>query len=163
MAHGASPLMLAATPDHASGISDVLRRLTAAGQRSRPDDPGFVLDYYIQHPNRISCTVACDPDGAVLGFQSLKLATPGNPYDVAPGWGVIGTNISPAAAHQGIGKALFRVTRAAAEDAGLPDIDATIGADNVAGLAYYAAMGFRTYRHIDGAVCKRFSPKMGAA
>ena len=144
----------AATADDAVRISDVLVRLTAAGLRTRPDDPGFVLQNYIKPADGILCAVAQDDDNAILGLQSLKRATPGNPYGVTPGWGIIGTHISPDAARQGIGKALFGVVAHAARDAGLPFIDATIAATNAGGLAYYEAMGFRTYREIDGAICK---------
>jgi len=46
---------------------------------------------------------------------------------------------------RGVGSALFPVTRVAAEELGLKFINATIRADNVSGLAYYAKMGFETY------------------
>ncbi|MHC2364347.1 ribosomal protein S18 acetylase RimI-like enzyme [Rhizobium leguminosarum] len=45
----------------------------------------------------------------------------------------------------GVGSALFPTTRAAAEELGLEFINATIRADNVSGLGYYAKMGFETY------------------
>ncbi len=146
-----------ATADDAIGMSVVLRSLTAAGLRTRPDSPEFALQNYIAPADGILCSVAESEAGAILGLQSLKRASPGNPYRVTSGWGIIGTHISPDAARQGIGKALFVATLDAARDAGLTDIDATIGADNVQGLAYYEAMGFRNYRRMEGAVCKRFT------
>lgn len=45
----------------------------------------------------------------------------------------------------GVGSALFPATRAAAEELGLEFINATIRADNVGGLAYYAKLGFQLY------------------
>jgi hypothetical protein len=49
---------------------------------------------------------------------------------------------------------LFAQTLDAALGFGLTSIDATIGADNAEGLAYYEAMGFREYRQLEGAVSK---------
>jgi ribosomal protein S18 acetylase RimI-like enzyme len=65
---------------------------------------------------------------------------------VTVGRGVIGTYVKPGLGRRGIGSALFSATAAAARRAALPAIDATIAADNPAGLAYYAAMGFRVHR-----------------
>ncbi|WP_227284552.1 GNAT family N-acetyltransferase [Boseongicola sp. H5] len=138
----------------AGGISDVLEQLVAAGLRSNASDKAFVLSHYIADPHRIACTVAEDGSGRILGLQSLKRATEDNPYGVEPGWGIIGTHVSPQAARRGIGSRLFAASREAAIAAGLRKIDATIGADNSLGLAYYEAMGFRTYRRTDSAICK---------
>ncbi len=146
----------AARDSDADGIGAVLKALAAAGKRSRPSDSEFALAHYIGAPHQVRCTVAVDPDGEILGFQSLKLAIPNNPYGVAVGWGIIGTHIHPLAARRGIGRALFRSTLQAARTAGLPAIDATIGATNAEGRAYYKAMGFRDYRHSEGAVHKSF-------
>jgi len=145
-----------ATPDDADGIAAVLKDLVAAGKRTSQSDADFVLSHYITHPDSIECSVAVDEKGKILGIQSLRHAVIDNAYDVEPGWGIIGTHIHPSAARRGIGKALFRVTLAAAKSAKLPAIDATIGAQNAEGLAYYSAMGFQDYRTMDGAKCKRF-------
>ncbi len=48
------------------------------------------------------------------------------------------------------------MTLKAAEAFGLKDIDASIGADNDMGQAYYEAIGFRTYRTTDDRVCKAY-------
>ncbi|MEM9786277.1 MAG: GNAT family N-acetyltransferase, partial [Pseudomonadota bacterium] len=125
-----------ATPDDVDGMVAVLKALTAAGLRTRPDDPEFTLNHYVQPPNGIRCSVAVDDKG-VRGLQSLTRATEDNPWGVTPGWGIIGTHISPDAARQGIGKQLFTATIKAARGAGLAHIDATIGATNAGGLAYY--------------------------
>ncbi|MEM1315505.1 MAG: GNAT family N-acetyltransferase [Pseudomonadota bacterium] len=136
-------------------MSRLLQELTAAGKRTSPDDADFVRAHYIGGEGKVRCSLAEDA-GGLLGFQSLRRAAAGNVYDVAPGWGVIGTHIRPSAARRGVGRALFAVTLRAAEDAGLPSVDATIAADNPEALAYYEAMGFRTYRTPEGRVCKRF-------
>lgn len=131
--------------DDAEEISAFLKELTASGKRTSPDDEAHVRAYHIEDPAKIRCSVAED-DGSILGFQSLKLAEAGNRWGVPSGWGIIGTHIRPSASRRGVGRALFSVSRAAGEKAGLVDIDATIAADNPEALAYYEAMGFQTYR-----------------
>ncbi|MEM7546202.1 MAG: GNAT family N-acetyltransferase [Pseudomonadota bacterium] len=136
-------------------MSSFLRDLTASGKRKSPDDEAFVLAYYINDPDKIRCTVAED-DGLILGFQSLKRAQDGNQWGVKAGWGIIGTHIRPSAARRGVGRALFDVTRKAAGEAGLTHVDASISATNPEALAYYDAMGFRTYRTPADLICKCF-------
>ncbi|NSX55018.1 GNAT family N-acetyltransferase [Sulfitobacter sp. 1151] len=142
-------------PEDVEQMSSFLRELTASGKRTRPDDEAFVLANYINDPDKICCSVAED-EGVILGFQSLKKAKEGNQWGVEPGWGIIGTHTKPSAARRGVGRALFDMTRKAADEAGLSHIDASIGATNSEGLAYYEAMGFRTYRTLEGTICKRF-------
>ena len=146
----------AASPADAEGMSRVLGEIVDAGGPERKRDAAHVRGHYIAHPDRIECSVALGPEGTILGFQSLKLAVAGNVYGVTPGWGIIGTHVSPAAARRGVGKALFAATRAAAERAGLTDIDATIGAGNATAQSYYEAMGFRDYGDEPGAARKRY-------
>lgn len=136
-------------------ISALLQELTASGKRTRPDDEVFVRTYYINDPDKTCCFVAED-QGEILGFQSLKIAQPGNKWGVEPGWGIIGTHIKPSAARRGVGRTLFDMTRKAATKAGLPHIDASISAANPEALSYYEAMGFRTYRTPTDMICKRF-------
>jgi len=143
-----------AQPSDAAGISEMLQEMAAQGKRNLPSDKDYVLQSYVAHPDTIRCSIALDDGGGILGLQILKRASEGNPYGVAPGWGIIGTHIHPRAARQGIGKALFAQTLAAARGAGLTKIDATIGADNEEGLGYYEAMGFRTYKREEGRICK---------
>ena len=141
----------------AEAMSRVLTDIIAVTQRSRPHDQDFVQNNYIANPHGVLCSVAEDGNGEVLGFQSLIRAVEGNKYGVTAGWGIIGTHVSPRAARRGVGKALFAATKLAAENAGLQNIDATIGADNAVGLAYYDSIGFHTYRTGDNTICKRFS------
>ncbi|MVA55303.1 GNAT family N-acetyltransferase [Agrobacterium vitis] len=146
----------------AQGMSKALDEIFAAGLRKSAGDPEWVLAHYIDHKNRIECSVAQDEDGRILGFQSLRYATADNPYGTPEGWGIIGTHVSPLAARRGVGSALFRETLRAAEAFPVQNIEATIGADNDVGLAYYEAMGFRTYRSSDGLVCKVYRMEAGA-
>lgn len=111
---------------------------------------------YLDNPHQLVCTLALDPHGTVLGFQSLERAWAGNPYGIGPGQGAIGTHIVPDAQGRGVGRRLFDETRRAATEAGVIALDATIGADNAGGIGYYEAMGFRSYRTSPGAVHKRF-------
>jgi L-amino acid N-acyltransferase YncA len=143
-----------ATPADSAAISRMLQALTAADRRTRPSDVDFVRDNYVFARNGVSCFLAMAADGTVLGLQSLKVAEPGNEWNVEPGWGIIGTHVSPAAPRRGIGRALFAETRKAALAAGLTRIDASIGANNAEGRAYCEAMGFRTYRTPAGYDCK---------
>lgn len=145
-----------ATPADAQAMSAILAEILAGWKSERPSDPSHVLAQYIAHPDRVECSVATDANGTILGFQSLRLATADNPYGVAPGWGIIGTYVKRGIGRRGIGSALFAATARAARQAGLEEIDATIGESNEDGQAYYEAMGFRTYRDRPGAVCKRY-------
>jgi len=111
----------------------------------------------VEHPDKIQCLVATSDKGEILGFQSLKLASDANPYGVSPGWGIIGTYVAGDCARRGVGKKLFISTRKAAAAYGVTTIDATIGKTNRLGLAYYDAMGFKTYRTTPDAVCKLYS------
>ncbi|SMO67746.1 GNAT family N-acetyltransferase [Ruegeria faecimaris] len=148
-------ILRSAVVDDAKGISEVLQEIVTAGKRTKPSDESFAKEHYISHCGSIQCTVAVQ-GSQVLGFQALILAVDGNTYGVTAGWGIIGTHIRPSAARMGVGRALFQKTLLAARAAGLPAIDATIGAHNAEGLAYYAAMGFVGYRSHEGAVCKKY-------
>lgn len=149
--------MRAASIDDAEGMSRVLQAIIAHTGRQRPHDTDFVIARYLADPTSLRCTVAVDTSGRIVGFQSLKTAMAGNPYDTPEGWGIIGTHISPHVHRQGVGKRLFAETLRAARHAGLAKIDASIGADNPSGLRYYEAMGFRTYRSSDRIVQKAYS------
>ncbi|WP_210162659.1 GNAT family N-acetyltransferase [Pleomorphomonas koreensis] len=138
-------------------MSIVLRDIIAAWKSDRPSSAEHVRTYYVEHPNRIECLVAVSQQGDILGFQSLQRATDGNPWGVTPGWGFIGTYVKLDSGRRGIGTALFAATRDAARKAGLPSIDATIGEHNDLGLAYYEAMGFRTYRRQPGMISKVYT------
>ncbi|MEP5729832.1 MAG: GNAT family N-acetyltransferase [Sulfitobacter sp.] len=145
-----------ATIDDIPEICTFLMELTAIGKRRLPSDAAYVRSHYIEHPDAIQCAVAQVENGDLLGLQILKHASEGNPYGVTTGWGIIGTHVRPSAARRGIGKALFAATLTAAKAADLKKIDATIGSDNQEGLAYYDAIGFRSYKDLGRRVCKCF-------
>jgi ribosomal protein S18 acetylase RimI-like enzyme len=138
----------------AEAMSDVLQELVTAGKRTKAADVHFVREHYLDHPHRLNCFVSVADAGTLLGFQSLKRADEGNPYETPVGWGIIGTHVRPSAARMGVGSQLFAATLEAARKAELPAIEAYIGEQNDAALAYYESLGFRTYRRSDGVVCK---------
>lgn len=142
-----------ATAEDVPQMSAFLGRIAEMGRRVSPWDEDFVLRNYINAADKIQCALA-EGDGKVLGFQSLKLAKEGNIYGVTAGWGVIGTHVNPDAARRGVGRTLFASTLSAEREYGLKKIDASISAANPEGLAYYEAMGFRTYRTPDDLICK---------
>ena len=143
-----------ALPTDAAGIASVLRDLVLAGKRHKRSDPEFALQHYLANPDRIECHIVADDQGMILGFQSLKLAVAGNPYGTPVGWAIIGTHVRPNSVRAGLGKALFSLTLKTAQSAGVPAIEAFIGAKNLEGQAYYDAMGFADYRRVEGAICK---------
>jgi L-amino acid N-acyltransferase YncA len=149
-------LIREADASDADAVSDVLQELVAAGNRTKAADASFALSHYIRHPDRLHCFVAVGADGEILGFQSLKLAREGNPYETPVGWGIVGTHVRPSVARTGVGSRLFAATLARATEAELPTIEACIGNENSAALDYYEALGFRTYRHSEGITCKSF-------
>ncbi len=146
-----------AKAEDAAEVSTFLNALVVLGKRRLPADEDFVRDVYIGHADNIACSVAEDGDGTLLGIQILLRATEGNPYGVAPGWGIIGTHVNPKAARRGVGRKLFATTQAAAEEAGLHKIEATIGAKSPDALAYYDSMGFETFASDDEKVRKSFA------
>ncbi len=144
-----------AVPSDAEDMAEVQNAIFRAGLRASAVDVALIRERYLDTEHSVACTVA-EQEGRVVGFQSLKRAWIGNPFDVAEGWGIIGTHIHPDAGRGGLGRRLFVASLAAAETAGLRHIDASIGADNLPGLAYYSAMGFTPYREGSGVIPHRF-------
>ena len=140
----------------AAAMSKILRDILTIWKSKRPSSVEHVTAFYVQHPERIRCSVAVDLNGTILGFQSLKRVVEDNEYDLPDGWGVIGTYVDAKVAGRGVGKALFASSLDAARQANLTEIDATIGDNNQSGLAYYNAIGFQTYRLKPGAICKKY-------
>ncbi|MDQ1172361.1 L-amino acid N-acyltransferase YncA [Microbacterium testaceum] len=139
-----------ARPEDLDDMVEVQNAIHRAGLRAWAVDADFVRERYLDDGEHTIVLTVAVRDGVVIGFQSLKRAWAGNPYGVEEGWGIIGTHIHPDMGRSGIGRSLFARSVAAAQDAGLRHIDATIGADNAPGLAYYVAMGFVPYREGDG-------------
>lgn len=92
---------------------------------------------YVTGEDLISCHVALDLHHRVAGFQWIG-RNPKLPADCAD----IATFSRRSAPLRGAGRALFAVTRTLAKQTGYGWINATIRADNAAGLGYYTKMGF---------------------
>ncbi|MCZ4262631.1 GNAT family N-acetyltransferase [Limimaricola sp. G21655-S1] len=138
-----APSIRPARRDDADAMCAILNPLIAAGGSTahrRPFDAARMRQHYLAPDELVSCVVA-ERDGDVVGFQSLIWA--GDPEDPLPeGWTVIASFVQRGLTGRGIGRAMFERTRAAAKAAGVVAMDATIRADNPAGLRYYSAMGF---------------------
>ena len=125
-----------ALPADASAMAALLNRIIAIGgttahQTAKTADA--VRADYINGPDCITSVVA-EMDGQIIGWQAV-------------GWwqgdAHIGTFVDPDVQAKGTGAALFAETLTSAKAAGLTEIHASIRADNVPGLAYYARIGFR--------------------
>ncbi|MFT4150253.1 MAG: GNAT family N-acetyltransferase [Paracoccaceae bacterium] len=88
----------------------------------------------------VICCHAATVEGRPVGFQVVTL----NPA-LPAGWADIGTFVDPRVQRSGAGQALFAATRAAARQAGIATLNATIRSDNAPGLGYYGGLGFRDY------------------
>jgi len=151
----------AAKVGDANEMSVILAEILTNWGSDRARSPEHIRAFYIEHPDQISCVVAVNMDGEILGFQSLKRAVEGNPYGVALGWGVIGTYVKQGIGRCGVGSKLFVATSQSARQNEVPKIDATIGEGNAQALSYYEAMGFQTYRKKQGAICKCYRVACG--
>ncbi|WP_395707410.1 GNAT family N-acetyltransferase, partial [Casimicrobium huifangae] len=85
-------------------------------------------EWFISGANVVSCFVAIDAGGEILGFQSLSRYG-----DLQEGWGDIATFASRSRQKSGVGGALFAHTRAAAAQYGFTTINASIRVDNTGG------------------------------
>ncbi|MBX5187402.1 GNAT family N-acetyltransferase [Rhizobium sp. NZLR3b] len=131
-----------AASSDAEELSALLNELIRAGGTTALETPlsaAEFVDWFIDGEFPLVCHVA-EHDQSLVGFQSLSLYG-----DPPKGVADIATfaRMNPKTA--GVGSALFPATRAAAKELGLEFINATIRADNISGLGYYAKMGFETY------------------
>jgi L-amino acid N-acyltransferase YncA len=121
--------------------------------------PAEVADWYLTGPDALLCLVAQD-QGRIIGYQTVSRYG-----DLPATWGDIGTFVEIGLQRSGAGAALFAATCVAARAKGLTTINATIRADNVPGLGYYARRGFVDYARdpgyslADGTVVGRISKR----
>lgn len=135
-----------AEPADAPQMTILLNEIITIGgttAHQRPFDDARMLRHYITPDHHIS-TIVAELDGAIAGFQMLVWPNP-DEGPMPDDWGFIGSFVKVGITGQGIGRALFTATCAAARAAGCRYIDATIRADNVSGLQFYGAMGFVDY------------------
>jgi ribosomal protein S18 acetylase RimI-like enzyme len=140
-----------AIPTDAADMTTLLNAIIEIGGSTAHETaytPDTMLSHYIA-PSALICCHVAENDSKVVGFQWL--GWPRNPSDPMPdGWGIIASFVAPEAAGMGVGQGLFAATKAAAKLAGVTVIDATIRADNVAGLRYYGGLGFEDYDKLVG-------------
>ncbi|MBB2708697.1 GNAT family N-acetyltransferase (plasmid) [Rhizobium sophoriradicis] len=126
----------------AEELCSLLNEIILAGGTTALETPltaAEFTDWFINGEFPLVCHVA-EHDRSLVGFQSLS-----SYGDPPKGYVDIATFARMSPKISGAGSALFPATRAPAEELGLEFINATIRADNVGGLAYYAKMGFEPY------------------
>ncbi|WP_413694538.1 N-acetyltransferase family protein [Rhodobacter sp. KR11] len=145
-------------PADAAEMADLLNAIIAIGgttAHQEPKSPDQVRKGYIDGPEVRTSVLA--QDGQVIGWQSI---------DVWQGGFHIGSFVRPGIQARGVGAQMFALTLQRARAAGIPEIIASIRADNVPGLAFYAKMGFVDFAHDpdfalkDGTVVGRIHRKL---
>lgn len=129
-----------ATPADATAMTDILNEIIRIGGTTAHETQktaATVQEHYIDGPDVITSIVA-EEAGQVIGWQSIGLWQ---------GEAHVGTFVKPGIQAKGVGGGLFDLTREMARQAGVTAIIASIRADNVPGLAYYARIGFVEYGH----------------
>jgi L-amino acid N-acyltransferase YncA len=124
-----------ARPEDAAQMAEILNRIIAIGGTTAHETPktaDTVRDQYVTGPDVLSSFVAED-GGQVVGWQAVERWQ---------GEAHIGTFVRPGIQARGVGAALFARTRPRLAALGQTAIIASIRADNVPGLAYYARIGF---------------------
>jgi L-amino acid N-acyltransferase YncA len=128
----------------AAALCDILNRIIAIGGTTAfetPLSPAAFDAAFLSGDDYVLCLMAETAGGEALGFQSL-VSKP----DLPPGWADIATFTRREPRRPGVGAALFEATKAAARALRFAAINATIRADNYAGIPYYEKMGFETWR-----------------
>ena len=125
-----------ALPEDAAGMTALLNAVIAKGGTTAHETPMTEADvrtYFIDGSDVHSSAIAED-EGQIIGWQSVG-QWQGDPH--------VGTFVQPDLQARGVGGALFALTLATLRQTGIGYIIASIRADNVPGLAYYARIGFR--------------------
>jgi L-amino acid N-acyltransferase YncA len=124
-----------AEPGDAAAMADILNQIIAIGGTTAHETPkttDAVREDYVTGADVVSSVVAED-GGQVIGWQSVEHWQ---------GEAHIGTFVRPGTQAKGVGAAMFARTCTAVAGRGYKAIIASIRADNVPGLAYYARIGF---------------------
>lgn len=133
-----------ARPEDAPAVAALVGGIVAGGGLTALADPpgqGSVQDWMGAAPGRSCWYVALDGAGEIAGVQWA-----GPHPDLAPETADIATFVRLDATRRGIGTRLFGATRAACHALGYRWINATVRADNGGMLAFYARMGFQTWK-----------------
>lgn len=133
-------IVRSATPADATAMTAILNAVIALGgttAHEHPKSPDQVRQDYIDGPDVLSSVVALT-DGRVVGWQSVNH------------WrneAHIGSFVQPGLQAKGTGAQMFALTCQRLRNLGIPSIIASIRADNLPGLAYYARIGFIDVAH----------------
>ncbi len=136
-----------AEPRDADQMAAILNRIIAIGGTTAHETPMSGADvrrHFIDGPDCLTAVVA-QLEETVIGWQAI-------------GWwrgeAHIGSFVDPESHARGTGTAMFENTLSLAREAGLTEIHASIRADNVPGLAYYARIGFTDHSSDPGFALK---------
>jgi GNAT superfamily N-acetyltransferase len=135
----------------AGALSALLNRIIEIGGTTAYQTPfteARFADEFLNPSTRIACTLALCEDRP-CGFQFLGRPTK-DAYPTPEAWAFIASFVAPGMQGHGIGRALWTGTLSAARSAGVQAIDATIRADNFAGLRFYSGLGFTEWDVIRG-------------
>jgi GNAT superfamily N-acetyltransferase len=150
-----------AGPDDAGPLRRILNEIIAIGGTTAfetPLTPAEFDDYFLRGPDCITCLMAQTPAGEASHFQAWGFQSLGRKAGLPDGWADIATFTRREPRRPGVGAALFEATKRAARDLGLTAINATIRADNYAGIPFYEKMGFQTWSVAKGLPLKDGTP-----
>ena len=145
-----------ATSADAPHLCEILNEIVAIGGTTALEIQLTTAEFdndFISGPGCIFCHVAQAADGTALGFQVLQRNS-----DLPDDWGDIGTFTRRTPRTPSVGTALFQQTKKAAREHGVSVINATIRADNYAGMPFYEKMGFATYKIVKAVPLKDGTP-----
>jgi L-amino acid N-acyltransferase YncA len=129
-----------ATPADAEAMAAILNAVIALGGTTAHETPkpqDKVRQHYIDGPDVLTSVVA-ELDGQVVGWQAANLWQ---------GEAHIGSFVQPGLQSKGTGAQMFTLTCQLLRTKGVATIIASIRADNLPGLAYYARIGFVDFAH----------------
>ena len=159
-----------ATLEDADALTALINRIISIGGTTTHlvhFDAEQMRNTYVKPILGISCLIA-EIRGHITGFQSLEWSDPEwrGEDRIALDWAFIAIFVAPDNHGKGIGKLLFEQTKKRALYFGVNTIDATIRADNQAGLRYYTRLGFTDYDRMsarplsDGTLVDQIRKKM---
>lgn len=128
----------------AAGMAEILNQIIQVGGTTamqKPTVPSVLIGWMDAHQGKNGWHVAETPEKQIVGFQFFEpnKKLPVEACDIA-------SFVRIGVAKMGIGTRLFAATQIAARKVGYRWINATIRSDNEGGLAYYASLGFETWR-----------------
>ncbi|NES31178.1 GNAT family N-acetyltransferase [Micromonospora terminaliae] len=140
----------AAAEEDWPGIWPIIAEVARAGETfamdATPDEATARADWMTPPPGRV--TVACDPDGTILGTANMYANRPAQGSHVASG----SIMVDARARERGVGRALVRDLIAWATRSGYAGIQFNAVVDtNVAAVRLYESEGFTTLGTAPGA------------